>query len=248
VNAAHIPPKAPPRGTSASASLELKVRLFGVDLAAARHVFWTHPRLAELFPSLLFRLYCETRATVGLLETAARRLESSPHHDPLAPGLIAYFREHIPQERGHDEWALDGLEALGVRRDEARARIPPPSVAAMVGAQYYWIRHHHPVALLGYIKVVEHQISDPRAIDRLCQQVGLPREAFALHLGHARVEAQHNHDLDALLDALPLTPADEALIGVSASTTMHHVAATLAEIIDLFARTAGPPGPKPVLV
>ena len=35
------------------------------------------------------------------------------------------------------------------------ARPPAPAVAALVGAQYYWVLHHHPVALLGYIGLLE---------------------------------------------------------------------------------------------
>ena len=29
------------------------------------------------------------------------------------------------------------------------------TAAALVGAQYYWIRHVHPVALLGYVMLLE---------------------------------------------------------------------------------------------
>jgi hypothetical protein len=32
---------------------------------------------------------------------------------------------------------------------------PSANVAALVGAQYYWILHHHPVALLGYMATLE---------------------------------------------------------------------------------------------
>ena len=33
--------------------------------------------------------------------------------------------------------------------------MPPPSVAGLVGSQYYWILHHHPVAFLGYVALME---------------------------------------------------------------------------------------------
>ena len=29
--------------------------------------------------------------------------------------------------------------------------MPSPAVAALVGSQYYWLLHHHPVALLGFV-------------------------------------------------------------------------------------------------
>ena len=45
--------------------------------------------------------------------------------------------------------------ATGTDPGEALDRIPSPKVAAMVGAQYYWLRHYHPVSLLGHITAIE---------------------------------------------------------------------------------------------
>ena len=40
-------------------------------------------------------------------------------------------------------------------RDEVLRRMPSPTVASFIGAHYYWIHHHHPVAQLGQIAVQE---------------------------------------------------------------------------------------------
>lgn len=217
----------------ASQSLAMKLRLCSPPLTEARRRLWTHPRVTELFPTFLFRMYCEARATVRLLTAARARLLRTPG-DPLAPGLIAYLTEHIPEETGHDVWLLESLEVLGFPRDLVMAKLPPPAVAQMVGAQDYWILHHHPVALLGYIKVVEHDSASAAVLEDVIARTGLPRGAFRFHFGHADIEPHHNEDLDLLLDTLPLEPQHEALVGVSTIHTMRQATAVLSEIVTLF--------------
>ncbi|MEZ5864865.1 MAG: hypothetical protein R3D25_12675 [Geminicoccaceae bacterium] len=64
-----------------------------------------------------------------------------------------YFAHHIDEERNHDVWTLEDLVNARFDGDAVLAQLPPPSLAAMVGSQYYWILHHHPAALLGYIAI-----------------------------------------------------------------------------------------------
>ena len=66
---------------------------------------------------------------------------------------------------------------LSPRRD--LKRIPPPSAAALAGAQYYWIRHVHPVAILGFIAVLEGTPPDVEFFENLADRIGLPRQAFS---------------------------------------------------------------------
>lgn len=70
-------------------------------------------------------------------------------------GLATYLERHVDEERQHDDWLLEDLAELGVAREDVWGRIPSPNIAALVGSQYYWMRHYHPVALLGYIAVLE---------------------------------------------------------------------------------------------
>ncbi|HEX8698187.1 MAG TPA: iron-containing redox enzyme family protein [Myxococcaceae bacterium] len=219
---------------SPSVRLDAKVRLLSLQLEEAYTRFWNHPRLAEFVPHLLFRMHCETRAAVHLMDEARRQLSRIAESEPLATGLIRYFEQLSHEEQGHDDWLLNALESLGETRVEVRARMPPPTVAAMIGMQYYWTYHHHPVALLGFIKVVENDPSSAEQIERIKKLTGLPRNAFSYHLGHVHLEAQHNALLDSVLDSLPLTPEHEALIGMNAARTIHYMAQSLNEIITLF--------------
>ena len=38
---------------------------------------------------------------------------------------------------------------------EPLRQIPSSQVATLVGAQYYWLRHYHPISLLGHMMVME---------------------------------------------------------------------------------------------
>src|SRR5207237_3301598 len=104
------------------------------------------------------------------------------------------------------DWLLDDLEVLGGGRAAVLARPPSPTVAALVGAQYYWILHYHPVGLLGYIGVFEGYPPSPAMIDGLVASTGYGRDAFRTMIAHAELDPGHRDELDRLLDELPLTP------------------------------------------
>ena len=216
-----------------SRTLDTKMRLASPDLARALDRFWGHPDLARLFPSRLFRMHCEARATVHLLSAAITALESTPD-DPLSAPLVEYLTRLRHEEEGHDDWVLRSLEALDIPRDAVLARIPPPTTAAMVGAQYYWIYHHHPVALLGFIKVAENDPPTVPAIEDVMKRSGLPRGAFTYHLGHVALEPEHNAALDQILDTLPFTDAQRSAIGVNVIQTVHLLARSVEESVILF--------------
>jgi hypothetical protein len=137
---------------------------------------------------------------------------------------------------------LEDLEALGLPREETLARTPPPVIAAAVGAQYYWIANHHPVGLLGYIALVESETPSTALIEEILARTGLPRESFRSFLRHAILEPAHNAALDRLLDRLPLTPGQLALINLSVTQTANLVADSTDEILERHGRSALPEG------
>lgn len=142
--------------------------------------------------------------------------------------MVPYLAHHAVEERGHDQWILEDLAATGTDPDTALDQIPPPPVAELVGAQYYWLRHVHPVSLLGHMAVVEGHAPQQNFADRLQRATGYSTEAFRTIRRHAHVDQQHTRDLYALIDGLPLEPRHESLMGVSA---LHTVRAA-AEVFD----------------
>jgi hypothetical protein len=208
-----------------------------IDLAfpALRHAasgFWTAPGLRERYPRYLSELHGAVRATTSLLDTALTESRRRPH-DPVARRLVSYLAEQRRAEDGHDTWLLEDYAAVGGDVAKLLEAAPGPEVAALVGAQYYWILHVHPVALLGHIAVLEQHPPAAGIADRLAGQTGLPAPAFRTLAAHAELDLGHGATLDALLDAVPLTPGQRALVGTSA---LHSVA----RLVAMFTRLAGP--------
>jgi hypothetical protein len=208
----------------------IELVLPGLLAAGGRLV--THPRIRELYPEYLFTMHCIVRASVPLMEAACREAETMAERDPVAAELARYLEEHIPEELDHDEWLLSDLAAVGGDRASFLARPPSPTVAALVGAQYYWIFHYHPVALLGYVAVLEGYPPTSEAAEELIARTGYGREAFETLIKHAELDPHHRDELDDALDGLPLTREHSAVMGLSAMHTVHMLTIALSEIVD----------------
>ena len=189
-----------------------------------------HPRIRELYPEYLVTLHGVVRASVPLMEAARERALALAPGDPVAAGLAGYLDEHIDEERDHDEWLLDDLEVVGVARATVLARIPSPTVAHAVGAQYYWVLHHHPVVLLGWIGLLEGYPPQPSTIDTLEARTGWPPDAFRTLRAHAELDQDHGDELFEALDGLPLTEDQSAAIGLNAMTSLRLLATAIDEV------------------
>ena len=221
-----------------SALLRHKISLVSPLMAQARASFMTHPRVADVLPEFWFTTHCMIRASVPLMQAALERCRRAASRDPVAARLADYFPDHIVEELEHDEWLLDDLAVLGYDRDALLRRLPPATVAAMVGSQYYWIFHYHPVALLGYITVMEGYPPSMEQVEFLVARTGFPREAFRTMIAHAEFDGDHNHALDELIDELPLTPEQVSLLGVSALETVQFGCQAVLDAVERHGRRA----------
>ncbi len=205
---------------SESTQLHRKIGLLLPTLVAASWQIVAHRRLRDVYPEFLFTSHCIIRASVPLMEAAQSRAEAMGDGDDVAAILARYLAQHIDEERHHDEWTLDDLELLGVDRASALARPPSPTVAALVGAQYYWILHYHPVAVLGYLALLEGYPPSPDMIAEMRMRTGYPPEAFRTLAIHAELDPGHREELDRVLDGLPLTLGQRTAMGLSAMSSV----------------------------
>jgi len=167
------------------------------------------------------------------MEAALGRARETAPHDPVADGLVEYLERHIPEEMHGDMpggATLNDLAAFAIDPDRLRRDPPAPQVAALIGAQYYWIFHRHPVALLGFLELEAFHPDGP-TVERLIETAGLPREGFRQLLIHSKLDVVHARDLHRLLDALPLEAWHEQLIGLSALQTIGLLTEALLEVV-----------------
>ncbi|MFR9779881.1 iron-containing redox enzyme family protein [Micromonospora sp. MS34] len=185
-----------------------------------------------LYPRYLVMAHTITRGSVPLMEAARDAADRRAAVDPVSAQLVTYLDKHIPEEMGHDDWLLDDLEFLGVSRDEAMSHPPSPAVAAFVGSQYYYVLHSQPVALLGYLAMLEGHPPTDELCQSAAQLSGYPLEAFRTLRKHANLDPHHSADLDTVLDAMPLTRDQLNLITTNAMATKDRAGRLMNELVD----------------
>jgi len=219
-----------PTVLSNSMLMRTKMQLTCTAANAAFAAFWARDDLGEVVPAFLVVLQQIMRATVPLLETARDRAAELAATDELCAALEGYYGKHAEEEQNHDIWGLEDLAAVGYPTEAVLDMVPLPDIAAMMGAQYYWIHHHHPVMLIGCIAVLEGGPPSEALIKRLEQETGLGPKAFRTYRFHGEVDPHHRDDLDRAVDRMPLTKQHLGLIGISATHTANMLAASINRI------------------
>ena len=214
-----------------SARMRRKIELVFRSYAEAFTALVFHPQVAELWPQYLVVQHQIIRATFPLTEAALETARAIGNDDPVGPPLATYLELHVDEELGHDDVLLGDLELVGLEREAVLERMPSPAVASLVGAQYYWILHHHPVAFLGYVGVMEGYPPTEELVATLVERTGFARETFRTFSEHGELDPGHRDHLDRTLDALPLTARHEQAIGASAIATVALATRTLEELL-----------------
>jgi Iron-containing redox enzyme len=220
------------RASTVSQRLRRKVDLASGPFGRACARLVNHPRIAEVWPEYLIANHAIIRATVPLMETTRDRAAVMSEEDEVAAGVATYLNQHIVEELDHDQWLLQDLALLGVERDRVEGGVPSPAAAALVGSQYYWVLHVHPVAILGYLAFMEGFPPARPLIEDLIERTGYPRESFRTVVEHGELDHGHRDELDRTIDALPLTEQQEILLGVTAISGLGLLATAIEEVLE----------------
>jgi Iron-containing redox enzyme len=217
---------------SHSQALRTKIRLAEPCLLEASDRFWRHPQLKDMFPEFLFLMHSIIRSSVSLLNAAAQSAECQAGSDPICRKIAAYYKTHALEETHHDDWLLEDLAAVGMKRSKVLTRLPSVTVASLVGAQYYWALHVHPASVFGYLAVLEGNPSSLQQLHAIRTNNSLPEEGMRTMVKHARLDPHHRDEMYAQIDALPLTERLSELVALSAFHTIEHVSQAVQEILD----------------
>ena len=222
------------RSATHSNALWSKIHLAEDRLNSASNRFWTHPDLAVLLPRFLIQLHCVMRGGIALMQTAKDKASSIPG-DTVASQTAAYLEMHIEEEKDHDQWLLNDIETLGIPATEVLQTTPLASVVSLLGAQYFWMLHIHPVTIFGYLIVLEGYPPLTEQLEEIRLRTGLPSSAFRCLKSHADDDPDHIETLNRTLDTMPLTPNQTKFLALSAFHTIDAVASVFEELLETHA-------------
>ncbi len=103
----------------------------------------------DLYLDFLSQAYHHVKCTAPLLASAAGRCSADDYIYQAA--LFKYIEE----ERGHELWILEDIQALGGDTEEVCRSAPRLPCKVMVGYAYYLIERVSPYGVLGMIHVLE---------------------------------------------------------------------------------------------
>lgn len=217
---------------TASQRLRAKLDAAAPVLADAAERLWTSPRVREIYPVYLATMHMIARASVPLLQAAREQALALGQRDELAAAFAEFLIDHTEAVAGRDTRLLADLAATGADPEIPLQAIPSPRIASLVGAQYYWVHHHHPIALLGYIVALESYPPPPGFAEQLRAQTGFSEAAFRTIAWCERTDPRRRDQLYAWIDTLPITPKHERLLGLSGLHTISAGVQVLEEIHD----------------
>jgi pyrroloquinoline quinone (PQQ) biosynthesis protein C len=131
--------------------------------------------------------------------------------------------ERIEEEKGHEDWVLQDLAALGGAA-KANPGAPSVPVQAMIGYNYYAAERVHPCSVLGMLYVLEvvASVYGGKVADSIARAIG--REAgaggFRFLSSHATMDADHMAKLNVLLKTVD-DPAAQAAVIDSTRVNFH---------------------------
>lgn len=216
---------------TSSERLRAKLDLAYPVLSGHADRIWGSPCIRELYPAYLKTMHMIVRSAVPLMESALERARACSSRDKVAAGIIYYLERHMKEESGHDVWLLEDLEATGADPTEPLRQIPSSQVATLVGAQYYWLRHYHPISLFGHIMVMETYHPPAGFANQLRDKTGYPKAAFRAIERHETLDIRHKRELYELLDNLSLEREHEKIISISG---LHTIQAGIDVLADIY--------------
>ena len=127
--------------------------------------------------------------------------------------------ERIEEEKGHEKWVLDDIEAVG--GDVAAAKAGPPSapVQAMIAFNYYGAERVHPCCVLGMLYTLEvvSSVYGGRVSDSIARALGRSVDAggFKFLTSHATMDLDHMAKLNRLVKTIGDPQAQEAIVNAT---------------------------------
>lgn len=209
-----------------------RILMFGARKREASAAVWYHPDFSAIYPELLLRMFPVVKNVGHLMATARDVAAAQAGSDPVSALLAPYLAVHTEEEKLHYLWLLEDLERLGLPAERAHAELPSPFVASLVGAQYFWIHHAHPISLIGYMAVLEWEHPPADAFPEIAARTGIPQAALSSFERHAQLDPEHAREMAEQVDSMPLTPEHRRLLGLSILHTSNAIGALYEGVLE----------------
>ncbi len=196
-----------------------------------RRAFETHPVVmaavaegmsVERYRAFLLELYHVVWYFNPVSAAAASRM-GRPQDDSLQ-AVRHFLYEHMFEERGHESWVLNDLQAIGVAPEHAQTHEPGPHTLALVGYNHWATERRHPCAALGMLyalEVIASVYGGPFAA-AISERLLLDGQAGISFIdSHTSLDSQHMAELRDILN-LVHDPEAQAAVTQAVRVNFHH--------------------------
>lgn len=138
--------------------------------------------------------------------------------------------DHIEQEKDHETWVLNDIEAVGGDPDIARRSLPIAPIQALIGYNYDIVQRVNPCGVFGMVHVLEEIAVGfaSEASEALSESIGLPSpEGISFLSSHGTMDVDHLTKLRDLLDTFD-DAADKSIV-IEASRVNYRLFRTIFE-------------------
>jgi len=177
-----------------------------------------HGMPVERYRALLLELYHVVWHFNPVCAAAASRL------DDRAQAIRHFLYEHMQEEKGHEDWVLNDLDAVGVAPEASRAHTPSAHTLALNGYNYWAADRRHACSVLGMLyalEVIASVYGGPFAAAIRESLLLEGNRGVSFIDSHATMDAQHMAELRKILNQLPDTVALDAVVE-AARVNFHH--------------------------
>ena len=124
--------------------------------------------------------------------------------------------ERIQEEKGHEAWVLEDIEAVGGDVSGAKSNPPSAPVQAMIAFNYYGAERVHPCSVLGMLYMLEvvSSVYGGRTADSIARSIGRNVDAggFKFLSSHATMDVDHMQRMNQLVKTISDPEAQEAIV------------------------------------
>jgi len=124
--------------------------------------------------------------------------------------------ERVEEEKGHEQWVLDDIRAMGGDVDAARSRPPSAPVQAMIAFNYWGAERQHACSVLGMLYTLEvvSSVYGGRVADAIARATGRDVEGggFKFLTSHGSMDQDHMAKLNLLVRKIDDAAAQAAVV------------------------------------